>query len=701
MTNFINRELSWLEFNMRVLQEAKSGQNPLLERIKYLSIVSSNLDEFFMVRVASIQDQINAGYDKKDPSGLLPEEVMKQISARAHSMVGQQYKVFNQIFESFPEDLKLRIVKTNEVTGEQKDFLGEYYINNLFPVLTPMAVDSSRPFPLVRNKSINIAVLLENEEGGTAFATVQVPAAIRRFVEVPSSAEGERQFILLEDIMKMHLNSLFPGNRCVGAAAYRITRNADLSFDEEEASDLLHELEKSLKKRQWGEVIRLEVEGGADQNLIAILKKFLHVSARQIYKINGPFDLTFLMKLYNIEGFDRYKYEKHIPQAPASLFGCEDIFATIRERDVFLHHPYESFEPVVDFIEQSAADDNVLAIKQTLYRVSGDSPIVKALAAAAESGKQVTVLLEVKARFEENNIHWAKRLEQAGCHVIYGLVGLKTHCKVTLVVRQDEDKIRRYVHLGTGNYNDITAKLYTDMGLFTCNEYFGADASSVFNTLSGYGRPENLYKLEMAPLTLKSRVIEMIRAEARNAEKGGKAEIIAKMNSLVDTDVIEELYRASSVGVKISLIVRGICCLRPGLKKVSENIGVRSIVGQFLEHSRIFYFYSGGRQEVFLSSADWMPRNFERRIELMFPIEDREIKQRILSILQTILNDTVKARLMTADGKYKRVSGAAKKFNSQEYFRTEAQNAVKAYMQDMRLQFKPLLPEDNQKDVES
>ncbi|MTI70869.1 MAG: RNA degradosome polyphosphate kinase [Firmicutes bacterium] len=671
---FINRELSWLEFNDRVLNESIDIDNPLFERLKFLAIVSSNLDEFFSVRVASLKDQVNAGYDKKDPAGLTPKRQLKEISKRVHTMVNEEYLYLNRLFPELRKN-NIKILKINEVDKEDILYLEKYFQREVYPVLTPMAVDSSRPFPLILNKSLNIGLLLKDEEEeGNIFATVQIPSILPRLVKLENKDDNER-FILLEDVVNIFIDKLFLGKNVLCSYPYRITRNADLTIHEEEAEDLLIEIEKSIKKRKWGEAIRLEVDNNMDDRLVEVLRKALEIHRGEIYYIDGPIDLTFIFKLVSKNTKKKLTYNKFMAHTPKYLTKTKDIFKEITKGDILLHHPYESFKPVVDFIKKSAHDENVLAIKQTLYRVSGDSPIVNALAKAAELGKQVTVLVELKARFdEENNIIWAKRLEKAGCHVIYGLLGLKTHSKITLVVRKEEDRIKRYVHLSTGNYNDITAKLYTDIGLFTCNEYFGADASAVFNMLSGYSEPPELYRFYVAPLNLRERFYELIENEIENAKKGHKALIIAKMNSLVDPDIIKMLYKASSNGVRIELIVRGICCLRPGIKNVSDNITVRSIVGRFLEHSRIYYFYNDGREDIYLSSADWMQRNLNRRVELLFPIEDKKVKKRIIDIFSITLNDTVKTRIQKTDGKYKRFESERFSLNSQEFFMNSNMN---------------------------
>ncbi|AKL93800.1 polyphosphate kinase Ppk [Clostridium aceticum] len=693
---FINRELSWLEFNDRVLQEARDNKNPLLERLKFLAITSSNLDEFFMIRVASLKDQVNANYHKTDPSGLTPKKQLKEISLRTQQMVYQQYHTFNRSIMPVLKKNHLYLLTKEELLEGQKIFLQEYFKTFIYPVLTPMAVDSSRPFPLLLNKSLNIAVLLEEKEtpDDVIFATVQVPSVLPRMIELPKDAEENRYFILLEEVISLFIEDLFLGHTVLSAYPYRITRNADLTIEEEEAEDLLIEIERSLKKRKWGAAIRLEVDEDIDEKLVDILKNVLEIHNGEVYYINGPLDLTFLLQLYALEGYDHLKYVEYVSQVPRDLIDCEEILEAIDEKDIFLHHPYESFDPVVEFVRKAATDPKVLAIKQTLYRVSGKSPIVQALVEAAERGKQVTVLLEVKARFdEENNIQWAKKLEKAGCHVIYGLVGLKTHCKITLIVRMEENRIKRYVHLGTGNYNDITARFYTDMGLFTCNQHFGADASAIFNMLSGYSDPPDLYKLEVAPLNLRNKFMQLIETEIENAQKGKQARIIAKMNSLVDTEIIKNLYRASIAGVKVELIIRGICCLKPGVPDISENITVISIVSRFLEHSRIFYFYNDGQENLYLSSCDWMPRNLDRRVEILFPIESLQIKERIIDILKITLLDTIKAKQLTAEGKYIKIDKRGKKLlHSQKYFCKQALKTAKKHLKEKSLPvFQPIL----------
>lgn len=684
--NYVNRELSWLEFNYRVLSEARDKTLPLFERLKFLSITASNLDEFFMVRVASLKDMVHAKYDKEDIAGLKPQEQLEKISVKTHELVAQQYSAYNRSLVPALKQQGLCVIENHEdLNKEQKKYADKYFEENVYPVLTPMAFDSSRPFPLVRNKTLNIAALLKKKKGDEEpeFAMVQVPSVLPRFVELPVSAGKDgrelRNIILLEQIIERNMQTLFLNYDILAAAPFRIMRNADLTI-EEEAEDLLQEIQKQLKKRQWGEVIRLEVEEKIDKHLLKILRKELSVSAEDIFAINGPLDLTFLMKVYGgLTGFDNLKAERYTPQPVPALMNEDDIFTNIRKGDILLHHPYQTFDPVVEFVRAASKDPEVLAIKQTLYRVSGNSPIIAALAAAADNGKQVSVLVELKARFdEENNILWAKKLEQAGCHVIYGLLGLKTHSKITLVVRREEDGIRRYVHLGTGNYNDSTAKLYTDCGLMTCNPLVGEDATAVFNMLSGYSEPLSWNRLAVAPIWLRNHFVRLIRREAANAREGRKAKIIAQMNSLCDKEIIAELYEASCAGVKIDLIIRGICCLKAGIPGLSENIAVRSIVGNFLEHSRIFYFENDGMAQLYMGSADWMPRNLDKRVEIVFPVEDEVLKGEVFHILEVELEDNVKAHILQPDGSYEKPDKRGKILvNSQEQFCQEAVHMAK------------------------
>ncbi len=681
---FENRELSWIKFDERVLNEARDKTIPLLERLKFVSITSSNLDEFFMVRVASLKDMVHAGYKKKDIAGMTAEEQLSAINTATRELVETQYTTYNRSLVPLMKSNGILVIDEFEkLSKEQAAYVDKYFEDNVYPVLTPMAVDASRPFPLIRNKTLNIVALLVKKENtdkrmakhDAEFATVQVPSVLPRLVPIPSEKEGDTTFILLEQVIERNIAKLFLNYNVICAYPYRIMRNADLSIDEDEASDLLKEIQKQLKMRQWGEVIRLEVEAKIDKKLLNFLKEELHIASEDdIYKISGPIDFTFLMKLYGLKDKDELRYAPYIPQRVPQIVPGQNIFDAIREGDILLHHPYQTFDPVVDFIRQASVDPDVLAIKQTLYRVSGNSPIIASLAQAAENGKQVSVLVELKARFdEENNIVWAKMLEKAGCHVIYGLVGLKTHSKIALVVRREEDGIRRYVHLGTGNYNDSTAKLYTDCGMFTCSEAIGEDATAVFNMLSGYSEPLSWNKLVVAPIWLRKKFIKLIQRETKNARAGKQARIIAKMNSLCDQEIIAALYEASAAGVSIDLIVRGICCLRVGIPKISENIKVRSIVGNFLEHSRIFYFYNDGQEEIYMGSADWMPRNLDRRVEIIFPVENDTLKKKVMHILKVELEDNTKANVLHKDGKYEKIDKRGKVLvNSQEQFCREA-----------------------------
>ena len=684
--NYVNRELSWLEFDCRVLEEARDKTNPLFDRLKFLSITASNLDEFFMVRVASLKDMVHAGYKKPDIAGMTAQEQLDKISVRTHELVVQQYNTYNRSLLPALRNNGLNLIECHEdLTPEQGVFVDRYFKEEVYPVLTPMAVDSSRPFPLVRNKSLNIAALLKKKDGDEEleFAMVQVPAVLPRILSLPVTTDENhnetRNVIFLEEIIERNMQQLFLNYDIVTSHPFRIMRNADFSLDEEEAVDLLEEIEKQLKRRQWGEVIRLEIEDKADQRLLKVLKRELEVNEEDIFEIPGALDLTVLMKMYGLDGYDHLKTPKYTPQPVPALMNDDDIFTNIRKGDILLMHPYETFDPVVDFVRSAARDPEVLAIKQTLYRVSGNSPIIAALAEAADNGKQVSVLVELKARFdEENNILWAKMLEKAGCHVIYGLLGLKTHSKITLVVRREEEGIRRYVHLGTGNYNDSTAKLYTDCGLLTCDPLIGEDATAVFNMLSGYSEPLGWNKLSLAPLWLRGRFLRLIQRETRNAREGIPARIVAKMNSLCDREIIASLYEASNAGVKIQLIVRGICCLRAGIPGLSENITVCSIVGNFLEHSRIFYFENDGEPQIFMGSADWMPRNLDRRVEILFPVEDEKLKARICHILEVQLADNVKAQYLRPDGTYaKRNRRGKEPVCAQDTFCAEAVQAAK------------------------
>ncbi|WP_337938116.1 polyphosphate kinase 1, partial [Acidaminococcus timonensis] len=590
---YVNRELSWLKFNLRVLREAGVRTLPLLERMRFVAISASNLDEFFMVRVAGLIEQEAAGVDKVDAAGLTVADQLREISLSAHNQMKLKYRYFFALLNELGKN-DIRFLRVKDVTPEQRQELEAYYQEMVFPVLTPMAVDAARPFPLLANKTLNIAVELRNKKGEQRVAFVQVPSVLPRFISLVEQ-EGNRSYVFLEDLIMEHCQDLFKGLTIVDMVPFRITRDSDLEVEEDATQDLMKEIERSLRKRKRGAAVRLEICTTDDRYLKDFLVRSLDLEPRDVYEIGGPLDLTFLNKFIDQPGMEQWKFTPYVNQQPEELPDYEDLFGKIREHDILLHHPYESFDPIVKLLATAAEDPNVLAIKQTLYRVSGNSPLVAALARAAENGKQVTALVELKARFdEENNIVWARRLEKAGCHVIYGLMGLKTHSKIILIVRKEEDGIRRYVHLGTGNYNDKTARLYTDLGILTANDQYGQDASAFFNVLSGYSEPPVFNRLVMAPIGLREKIYELVDREIANVKNGGQGHIIAKMNSLIDQPVIRKFYEASQAGVKIELIVRGICGLRPGIKGVSDNITVRSIIGRFLEHSRVYYFANNG-----------------------------------------------------------------------------------------------------------
>jgi polyphosphate kinase len=657
---FTNRELSWLEFNQRVLAEARNPDVPLLERLKFIGICAANLDEFFMVRVAGLIGQRVARVQDIPADGMTAAEQLAAIAKRARRMFDEMSAALRE--ELLPELAAhgVRVVHTLELEGAGREFVRQHFLTQVLPVLTPLAIDPGHPFPHLRNKSLNLVAMLtgsRQKDAPPAFAVVQVPAVLQRLVQVPGG-DARATFVLLDDLIAAHIGELFPGFRCLGAWPFRVIRNFDLSIDEEEAEDLLESVQQEVRRRDRGAAVRLTVDASADPAAIEMLREALAVPAEFTFPFDGPLALTDLTRLGTpLEHEPGLRDQPFRPQILPPLRDEDDLFPIIARGDVLLHHPYESFDPVVHFIERAASDPNVLAIKQTLYRTSGDSPIVQALMRAAENGKQVTALVEIKARFdEENNIVWARKLEESGVHVVYGLVGLKTHTKAALVVRREGDQVKRYVHLGTGNYNPSTARLYTDVSLFTARPEFGEDATSLFNLLTSCTAPANWKKLTVAPLGLHERILGLIERESANARAGRKARIVAKMNALVDPDVILALYRASQAGVQIDLIIRGICCLRPGVPGLSENIRVRSIVDRFLEHARLFVFEAGGAREVYASSADWMPRNFQRRVEVLFPIEDETIKVRIIhEILGTQLEDDVKAWELLPDGEYRRV----------------------------------------------
>lgn len=685
---FYNRELSWLKFNLRVLKEAMGKETPLLERLKFIAISASNLDEFFMVRVAGLWSNFDSGVEKRDASGMSVHEQLVAISQAAHEQVRTQTKSLIALMAEM-DAVKLHFRRVKDLSELGKDWLEEYYREVVFPVLTPMAVDASRPFPFLANKTLNLAVELIKADGEHSMGLIQVPSVLDRIVEV--EPEGKRTFVFLEDIIASHCHDLFKGCHILDMVSFRVTRDSDLDLEEDDSVDLMKEVEESLRKRKRGAAVRLEIFKTNNNRIKKFLEENLDVTEMEVYEINGPLDPTCFFKFIGMKGMWPWLYEPFVPQRPLELPDDSDLFAAIRENDILLHHPYESFDPVVKLVSDAADDPQVLAIKQTLYRVSGNSPIVAALARAAENGKQVTVLVELKARFdEENNILWARRLEKAGCHVIYGLVGLKTHAKIILIVRKEDNGIRRYLHLGTGNYNDSTAKLYTDLGLMTANDEFGSDASAFFNLLSGYSEPPVWNKLVMAPLGLREKIYALIDNEIAMVRAGREGHIIAKMNSLIDQPVIQKLYEASAAGVHIDLIVRGICGLRTGIEGISDNITVRSIVGRQLEHSRIFWFANGGEEQLYLSSADWMPRNLNDRVELFFPVETEEHIHRIKALLDLYLHDNVGAHMMQSNGTYRRVRNKLEPVSAQSTLYEMAQLAVTADKLPMEKRLQPV-----------
>jgi polyphosphate kinase len=695
--NFFDRELSWLAFNKRVLEEAEDETTPLLERLKFLGIVATNLDEFFMVRVSGVQEHIISGIRRNTLAGYTPAMQFSLIHQEVHKQVEGLYACYRgailpklaeeRIFITHPDELSRKVVRE----------LRERFEREIFPVLTPLAVDAGHPFPRLKGLSLNLIVRVVNpsekpaREPESLVAIVPVPSMLPRLVEVPSQRD-RRRFVLLEDFITEFLPSLFPGLDVVESIPFRVTRDADIEYKEIEAEDLLKYIETEIRERERGMAVRLEIDSRVTDRLLSFLMTQLNLGTQQVYKAQGPIAIDELSPIWKMEGREDLREEPFTPNVRAHLRGPGSIFNKMRQRDILLHHPYESFVPVVDFISAAADDPRVLAIKQTLYRTSGDSPLIKALIRAAQNGKQVAALVELKARFdEENNIVWARQLEEAGVHVVYGLVGLKTHCKVALVVRAEKNGIRRYVHLGTGNYNPTTARLYSDIGLFTCDPGFCDDASDLFNMLTGYAREPQWQQLIVAPKDLRTSLEHLINEQRELAEEGKPARILAKMNSLVDQDIIIELYRASNAGVKIDLCIRGICCLRPGVKGISENIRVWSIVDRFLEHSRLFVFGEAPNEKVFLSSADWMDRNMDRRIETMFPILQEDLKQRCVhEIFAACARDNVKARYLGADGRYRRVKAHA---GEEDYRMQTALLALEEEIGD-RGDWKMTLPED-------
>lgn len=707
---YLNRELSWLQFNKRVLQEAIDDSNPLLEKLKFLAITSSNLDEFFMIRVSGLKHQTENNITRRDIAGMTPEEQIENISELCQQLVAKQYIYLKDILQVLQKE-GLSFVKPDAIDEEQKKWLENYFEREIFPVVTPMAVDASHPFPFLASKSLNIAMLLERNERDNLVdeendidiktAIVPVPSVLPRIIRLPDTDKNSKRhrFIFLEDVLMHYAQRLFIGYDLLEARAFRITRDADLYIDEEDAQDLLVEVERQLKKRQRGAAVRIEFEVGTSRFMRRFMTQEMNLAKEDMYEIDGPVDITVFFSFCGIKGYDHLRYKEAKPHTPWSMIEMKrekktNIFDMIREKDILIHLPYESFdESVVEFMLAAANDKNVLAIKQTLYRVSSSSPIVQALEKAVQNGKQVTVLMEVKARFDEaNNILMARRLEKAGAHVIYGLVGLKTHSKCTLVVRREKDGIRRYVHIATGNYNASTAKLYTDMGLLSCNDKLGVDASAFFNLLSGYSDPPIWDSFIVAPINLRERCLQLIDREIEFARSGESAHMIAKMNSLLDKEIIDKLYEASRAGVKIELIVRGICVLIPGIPGLSDNITVRSIVGRFLEHSRIFWFQNGGREEIYIGSADWMPRNLNDRVELMVPVSDEELKQRVKKMILLELADNQKAYSMQSDGTWIKNVMEEDRICAQEIFQQIAEIRGKENKLTLAQKMEPYVP---------
>jgi polyphosphate kinase len=683
---YINRELSTLEFNWRVLEEALDPAVPLLERVKFLAIFANNLDEFFMIRVSGLREQVAAGVAETPPDGLAPSQELAAVRKRLLPMLETQYRCLHKDLLPRLREHKIDVTTYESLPEKHKQALGAFFESEIFPVLTPLAVDPGRPFPFISNLSLNLAILLQDQHQQQRFARLKVPQVLPRLVPVHEIARRyadvragkQKQFVFLEEIIAANLTALFPGSQILEAFPFRVTRNADMEIAEDEASDLLETIEAGVRQRRFGRVVRLEVPDDMPQYLLEFLKGHLNIERTDVYQLPGPLGLAQLFELASMD-VPALRDTPYVPAIPDVLSREDDIFSVVREQDVMLYHPYDSFLPVVQFFRQAAHDPKVLAIKTTLYRVGGNSPIVDALLEAQENGKQVAVLVELKARFdEENNIVWARKLEAQGVHVVYGLVGLKTHCKVALVVRREDDGLRRYVHLSTGNYNATTARIYTDIGLLTSRPDIGTDASELFNRLTGYAPGATYHKLLVAPEHLRERFEQLIRREIDHARAGREAHMILKMNALVDARLIRLLYEASGARVKTDLLVRGICCLRPGLKDISENIRVTSVVGRFLEHPRVYYFANGGNPEIYLGSADLMPRNLDRRVETVFPVEDEQIRGRLFDeVLRIAMMDNVKARELQPDGTYRRLAPAdgAPAVDSQAWFMERARSS--------------------------
>ncbi len=677
--NFFNRDLSWIEFNRRVLEEVLNPELPLLEKVKFISIFHSNLDEFFMIRVAGLKEQIAAKVIEPSIDGLTPLAQLQKIEKALEPMLHQISDVWlNEVVPQLKEN-KIIVARYAELTDNEKEILDAYFKQQIYPVLTPLAFDPGRPFPYISNLSLSFAILIRKPNGENHFARVKVPSILPHLMRVDNIFEPNKKeqtngqfsakFIWLSDLIKANLPLLFPGMEILEAHRFRIIRDTDIELQEDEADDLLRVIEENIRQRRFGTVVRLEVANQMPEFIVETLVENLQIKREDVHVFDGPLGLSDIITLYDLP-LHHLKSKPFYPVIPKIFDDEEDIFSTIKQKDILLHHPYHSFSPVIDFIKQAAKDPDVLAIKQTLYRVGTDSPIIKYLIEAAERNKQVAVLVELKARFdEENNIFWAKELEKVGVHVVYGLVGLKTHAKMTLVVRKESDGVKKYVHMSTGNYNSTTAKLYTDLGLFTCNDDICSDVSDIFNYLTGYSRQTNFRKLIVAPINMREQIISLILREIENVKTGGEGKITLKMNALVDPMIISALYEASNNGVKIDLIIRGICCLTPGVEGLSENINVISIVGRYLEHSRVFYFYNGGREELYLSSADMMQRNLDRRVEIAFPVEDPKLREEIQNtLLKYSLKDNEKARELHNNLSYsfKETNGNSKRIDSQE-----------------------------------
>jgi len=670
---YINRELSWLEFNERVLEEVADARNPLLERVKFLCIVASNLDEFFEIRVAGLKQQHVSNLSAPEPDALTPSEQLAAISVRVRKMVDDEYRLWNEALVPALEQNNVFFLHYEELTKEEKQYYTKYFEKSVYPVLTPLAVDPVHPFPQLLNKSLNVAVELEGADLNTNLAVVQVPRILPRLLPYKAGESGMYRYIFIGNLIQAHVGSLFHGVKVKGAYQFRVTRNSDLYLDEEETDNLLKAIELELRKRSRGDAVRLEVQTDCPAHIADQLLQTFSLTNDDLYQVDGPINFLRLMPVISEVQRPDLKFRPFVPAIVTGSADHDDIFSQIRRRPILLHHPYDSFQTVLDFIEQAAEDPNVLAIKQTLYRTSGDSPIVASLAEAGESGKQVTVVIELKARFDEAaNIKWARTLQEAGVHVVYGIVSLKTHAKLALVVRREEDGIRRYVHLGTGNYHPSTARLYTDLGLLSCDPDLTNDTAELFNWLTGVSVFPELKKIKAAPKVLHEFVLEMIGRESEHAKEGKRAAIFAKVNSLVDPEVIQALYRASQAGVKIDLLIRGVCCLRSKVPGVSDNITVRSLVGRFLEHSRIFRFENGGHPEVYLASADWMARNFFRRVETCFPVEDPELRGQIGQMLDIYWRDNVKSREQGIESTYVRRPVEGEQVDAQSHFLKQA-----------------------------